>query len=387
MSNESNAELLKDGSIILVQPVVPTYRIGFFGRLAEAYGTRFTVFASATDMGVLTSSRKRPAWEARLGPIRRIFPGVEWQQGIFGIKIKPEDIVVVSGAPRCLSNIALLVKAKCRGARTVWWGHYWSSTSKWWRAALRMPLMSLADGVIFYTEHEVAEYRSRFPGKANRAIFALNNGIETSEIVNFRVRYDPSKRIRHLLFIGRLVDKAELETLFLALADPRCSTLTLDIIGGGEAEARWRSLSTRLGISDRIVWHGGISNEQEIARIANRCRLFVYPGPVGLSLIHAFSYGLPAVVHDDRWTHGPEFAALKIGRNGFTFLKGNSASLAQVLDEMLSDPARLSDLSAAALETTAVSYNAEDMANRFSAAITSLKSPGISKDLQLPNEA
>ena len=47
-------------------------------------------------------------------------------------------------------------------------------------------------------------------------------------------------------------------------------------------------------------------------------RIFVYPGEVGLSLIHAMAYGLPCLVHSDRLKHMPEISISK--GNEFDFL-------------------------------------------------------------------
>ena len=73
-----------------------------------------------------------------------------------------------------------------------------------------------------------------------------------------------------------------------------------------------------------------MAEEPDIAQIANRCRLFVYPGGVGLSLIHAMAYGLPSIIHDDRWRHMPEIAAFQDGRTGRTFEREDPGSLASV---------------------------------------------------------
>jgi glycosyltransferase involved in cell wall biosynthesis len=358
---KSRSEQLK---IVVIQPAVPTYRLGFFGRLAERFGPSFSVYASPGKLGVLTERASHFPWERVLGPMRPLLPGLEWQMGTLSIPIARGDIVVVSGAPRCLSNIALLLKAKWKGARTVWWGHYWSSTSRPWRAGLRMILMRLADAILFYTDREVEEYLNT--RKRNRKpIAALNNGIETDEIVRLREPYDPVRRPCDLLLISRLTQKAEIGLLLEALATSTHAGVTLAVIGGGEEERFLRQRAAELGLADRIEWHGGTTDEPRVAAIANRCKLFVYPGSVGLSLIHAFAYGLPAIVHDDRWRQGPEIAALRAGENGAAFKEGDAESLAQTIRTLLDDPPGMKRMSAEAAALTSKTFNAKDMADRF----------------------
>lgn len=357
------------GKVVVIQPTVPNYRIGFFERLAQRLGPRFVVHASPQDLGVLTERATRPAWERRLGPVRLLYFGLEWQEGVLSIPISEDDIVVVCGSPRSLSTLGLIAKCKLKRVRTIWWGHFWSSTSRQWRAAIRFALMRLPDAIVFYTDQEVAEYQSVYTSKNDKPVFALNNGIETDEISQLRVPYVAARRPRDVLFLGRITQKAKLELLLDALTNSACRNVTLDVIGSGDCESDLHQRCESLGIANRVIWHGGVTDEQVIAAVANDCKLFVYPGAVGLSLIHAFSYGLPSVVHDNRWEHMPEIAALHAGTNGFLFRQGDANSLAAVVVDALSSPERLSAMSAAAIDTTAQSYNAEDMTDRFCIAI------------------
>ena len=66
-----------------------------------------------------------------------------------------------------------------------------------------------------------------------------------------------------------------------------------------------------------------LSNEEEISKLYNFCRCFVYPGEVGLSIIHAMSYGLPAIIHNNINHHNPEHAAFTNEVNGLVFDENN----------------------------------------------------------------
>jgi glycosyltransferase involved in cell wall biosynthesis len=359
------------GRVILVQPIVPVYRVPYFNRLFSRFGESFRVYASPCARG--NAPPPDGAWEYELGPIRTLLPGVEWQSGALSVPIARNDLVVVSGAPRCLTNMLLLLKARLAGARTMWWGHYWSSTSRPWRARLRLLIAQLANALLFYTDREVEEYRERYGDISNRPVAALNNGIETNEIAKLRTPFDPKVRGHNILFISRLTKKCELPLLLRALADPSCREVTLHVVGDGEDGERARSLASSLGLEARVRWHGALHDEAHIAEVANGCALLVYPGSVGLSLIHAFAYGLPAIVHDDPLRHGPEIAALEVSHNGNMFRKADAQSLAQTIASTLSETDQLSAMSANAVATTNDTYNARDMAERFCAAIEEVR--------------
>ncbi len=356
--------------VIIVQPALPVYRYALFSRMAERLGPGFAVYASSSeDLGELEVEQSKFAWCHQLGVMLPLLPGLQWQSGALSVPVSKGDVLIVCGAPRCLSTLVLLIKAKCKGVRTFWWGHYWSSTSKPWRAALRLLLMRLADATIFYTDLEISEYRSHQKRQCERYVYALNNGIETVEIRRLRTAYSLTMRPRDILFIGRLTKKAEFGLLLEALVRCEGAAVTLDVIGDGPGASNLQRQAVALDISERIIWHGAMIDEPHIAEVANRCKLFVYPGSVGLSLIHGFAYGLPAIVHDDRWRHGPEIAALQPGQNGLTFRKGDVGDLAHVISLLLNGKADLQRMSPAAIATTEQSFNAADMAARFVKAI------------------
>ena len=335
------------------------------------------VYASPADFGALSRRIEpkdtNPSWERNLGPISNIAPGLHWQSGALSIPLHTNSVLVVSGAPRCLSNLALLLRARLLGIPTLWWGHYWSSTSKWWRTGLRLALMRLASGVIFYTDSEASEYFATRPTGKTKGIFALNNGIDTKEIRNLRQSYRAQRRGNKLFFIGRLTTKAQLSLLLEAMTTPELAGVVLEVIGDGDQKERLRAQAETSGLVSRVIWHDGTTDEAKIAEVANRCTLFVYPGAVGLSLIHGLAYGLPAIVHHDRWRHMPEIAALRPGANGQTFKAENVHSLSATIATHLDDKQKLDAMSKAAIKTVDEDFNVETMVERFLQAVNAIR--------------
>jgi glycosyltransferase involved in cell wall biosynthesis len=345
--------------------VVPSYRKSFFEAVAAILGDKFVVYASDQDMGILTQQAGKEPWQRSLGAITRVLPGMQWQKGAISIPIKRGDVVVVSGAPRCLSNLVLLLKARLKGARTIWWGQLWSASSRWHRFILRLLLMRLAHSVLFYTDTEVATYKERFGCWDRRHISALNNGIDVKPIQKNRTPYIAQERANEILFIGRLTEKAQLAMLLEAMAQTPLLDTVLHVIGDGPDRGKLQDWTQRHGIETRILWHGPSVDEAQIAQIANRSSVFCYPGSVGLSLIHAMAYGLPSVVHSDRLRHMPEIAAFEAGVTGAYFQLGDTTSLAQTLSALIQDAEARSCMSMESLNRADNLYNTGSMADRF----------------------
>ena len=294
-----------------------------------------------------------------------IIPGVlEWQPGIMEIPVTRGDTFIVCGGPRTVSTLTALVKARLRGAKTIWFGHYWSSTSKPWRFYLRMLLMKLVHSVLFYTDGEIAEYRAGFGKNDRRPLSAVNNGINVDPIAAVRAPYLASERPRAMMIIGRLQEKCQLELLLAALADQRLTGVHLHVVGDGPTRGTLEALASSLGVADMVTWHGGTVDEDVISTVANRCRIFVFPGAVGLSLIHAMAYGLPALIADDRWTSGPEITAFTEDETGRSFRPGDRGDLADKIVAMIDDEAALDRWSAESRRRADESFNTARMAER-----------------------
>lgn len=355
----------KNGRVLFFQPALPAYRIDFFNRAAELLGGGFEMYYSPVEMGVLTQSQQNYAWAKSLGEMKALPLSSCWQKRALSVPFSRDDIIVVSGAPRCLSNILLLIKARFKGVPIIWFGHFWSSTTARHRFFLRIMLMKLANAVLFYTDQEIEEYRTGIGKNDRRLITALNNGIDNEDIIRLRTPYDANERKKAILFIGRIFEKCELEILIQAMMNPIMNGIELNIIGDGPSAPLMKAFAERSGLSERIVWHGGTTDEQKIAAIANRCRLFAFPGAVGLSLIHAMGYGLPSVINDSRWTNGPEITAFTNDETGREFRKGDAQSMAATIAAAISDEKALNRWSNEAKLRVDDKFNTKLMAQRL----------------------
>ena len=291
--------------LLIVQPIVPSYRIDFFAKLSSALDQKLTVFAGKGGLPGMVEVEDFP-WLHYVGSVRPVFFGLDWQSDVLGIELRSDDVLIVCGAPRSISTILLLIRARVLGVRIIWWGHYWSATTKSWRLELRKKIFHLADALLFYTDLETKEFRMGIGRNSWKAISGLNNGIRNEETSSLRIEYTPQFRKRSIFFIGRITEKAKIDILFRALGQDTLKSELLDIIGSGPEQERLQCLADDLGISSRVRWHGALTDELAISRIANQCKLFCYPGEVGLSLIHSMNYGLPAVLHGDRYKQLPE---------------------------------------------------------------------------------
>jgi len=367
----------------VIQPVVAAYRRPFFEALISSPSLQISVAASPRSPGLPDSVNCTSEHIDISHACTGLFGGrLLWQRGLrLHPQLGPGDVLVVTGNPRFLSNLPLMLAARRRGAAVAWWGHGWSATSTPGRAAVRMRLMRLMDAIMVYTETEVEDLAAC--GFDRRRLFALNNAIDQRPIQAARGQWSAEQLATFqreqgltgrqlLLFCGRLRQDppTDLDVALRALPmlSGRMENVELAVIGNGPAAARLQAVAHSLGIHQRVRWLGAIYDEARLAPWFLSATAFLYPGPIGLSLMQAFGYALPVLTHDRHREHNPEIAALRDGENGLLFPRGDHATLARRVAELCTDAALRARLSAAALNTVTRDYTLPNMVERFISA-------------------
>ncbi|MDP5030888.1 glycosyltransferase [Paraglaciecola sp.] len=351
----------------IIQPAIPRYRVPFFKTLADSFTLK--LYASKVDfLNVKSEEVGNCSW---LGSFR-VFLGIFWQDNLnLFSAYRKGDVVVINGNPRILNYMLLLVILKIRGIKTVWWGHGWTAGSFGIFASLRLKISKIADVRIFYHEREVE--RAQIKGS-----FALNNGLCPKNISNAKnsIRYgtsvkrDPS--LLTLIFIGRLTDKSGLFSLIEAMS-LLSSPTELIVVGDGPILNSVRATAVELNVINQITFVGSLFEELEIAKYMDMADVFVYPGAVGLSIIHAFNYAKPAIIHSDMRFHMPEAHAFIENVNGVSFEMGSSVSLALAIERFQKmSEYDLSVMALNSLLTVEKNYTVRDMVERFKEAINSV---------------
>ena len=184
---------------------------------------------------------------------------------------------------------------------------------------------------------------------------------------------DPEKPVR-LLSVGRLVEKKGTDVLLRALARlPARLQWRLDHVGGGPLGPQMAALGARLGIGERIAWHGAAAQDAVLAHY-RAADLFVLASRIAADgdrdglpnvLMEALSQGLAVVS-----TEVSAIAELvDDGVTGRLVPPQDDAALAEALAELIADPAARARLGRAGQERVAQRFSMEDgirvLARRF----------------------
>ena len=363
--------------VAIVTNVVPSYRTGFYDRLFARKDLLVDVYCQSHIPGM----NVRPVhdrYPGRVHLVRAIsadkealsWQSLPWRKILFGY-----DVVFVDGNPRIVSHAMAASVLRLLGRTVVLWtmGHSYRDSAT---ERIRLRWTRSFPRIFLYTDAEVRAFRSN--GFAGHDLSAMNNGLDQQQIDAAIGEWDDDRldawrQAQHLdgrailLSCTRLEPKNKFDLMMRALpAIARdVPTGTWCIVGGGPERDRLIALARDLGLSDRVRFVGEQYDERELAPWFLSAGLFVHPGAIGLSLLHAFGYGVPVVTHGSADRHGPEFGAFEENLTGRTFREDDSEDLGHTITTLLKDAPARAAMKRRVQHVARHDYNVDVMVERF----------------------
>ena len=369
--------------VIVEQPSLAKYRLPVFQELARRPGLDFTLcYSKAPTLPnvepVGFSARFVPSWRTGMGGRRMIWNGSCWANARRGAT----DVLVLNWNLNHVNLVPALLRARANGIATVLWGHGYSKAEASWRRAGRHGAARLATALLFYNfstarhfldqgwpqervyvalnaldQRPIEAARRAWLSQPERlAAFRREQGIEDGPVILYVSRLKPENRVDLLVRATALLRKRQ----------PKIRTV---IVGAGEQLDPLKQLAEAEGVSDAINFAGSIYDEMALAPWFLSADAFCYPANIGLSLLHAFGYGLPVITTDRNDLQNPEIEALEDGRNGLTYEHGRPEALAQSVERLILDRDLRARLASEAYVTAAERFNLRTMVDGMEQAI------------------
>lgn len=364
--------------VIVIQRVLPHYRVSFFCGLQEDLKSSgiefFLIYGQEHPNTVPKTVNLVQPWAKRientylnLGRSRMV-----WQPCLH--LLKGADLVIVEQANTLLLNYILLLYRKVEGFKLAFWGHGRNMQARNWPSEkLKRFLINKVDWWFAYTGLTAGIVEaSGFPAEkitvVQNAIDTQEfrrelNGISEEEIRSKRAQLGITSYCIGLYCGGMYPDK-RLGFLIDACKEVRlkCPEFHLVVIGDGPEQG---IVQNAAGTCEWIHYVGpkfGV----ERALYFKMSKAFLMPGLVGLAILDAFTAGIP-IFTTDIPIHSPEISYLQNGKNGFM-----TSPVVEEYAESVAAYLTSSDLQeivkSAALEA-GLSYTIKDMVSRYRAGI------------------
>ena len=290
-----------DLSVLLIQEMIPPYRVDVFDRLARTPGLCLTV-AHSDEVGAGAST----AYKEALLPQRR-FGAVRYQKGLEDLK-PAFDVVVAMFDVRWMSTLRLLFSR--HRPKIVLWGQGMGRNDLINR--FRHICAQRADALLLYDEAAKSEFE--WLGCAEEKMYVAPNTLHVEQ-----QSIDWSAARHNFLFVGRLQARKRVDLLLDAFAKARHrlpKSCRVVLVGAGEQKALLEEQARALQIEERVDFAGEVRDPVRLSRFFKNALAYVSPGCVGLGVLHSFAHGVPVVTHPNSG-HGPEANNISSGKNGF----------------------------------------------------------------------
>ena len=358
--------------------IITTYRKGFYDRLFSKPDIDVTVYCQdhMPGMNLLSIHKQYPSNVKIIKFISAKKEKIVWQFLPWTEIITKYDVVFVSGNPRVLSDVVLGTLLRLMGKRVVLWTMAHSYRGNKLTESIRLLWSRIFQNIFVYTDKEVEYLKEK--GFRNHYILGMNNGLDQKNIDSIVSKWTEEKITKWMelndyqnkkiiISCARLETKNNFRLVIEALPKivQKIPNLLWFLIGGGDEEENLKKLASKLRVEKHIVFLGAIYEEEKLAPYFLSSLLFIHPAAIGLSLLHAFGYGIPVIVHDQIDLHGPEYAAFQNHITGKNFKFNDPDDLANVIITLLNNPNEINQMKRNVQKIAREQYNVDIMVDRF----------------------
>jgi len=320
------------GKVIVLQPVMAHYRRSLFTALSDSEDHDFYFIAGDSYKNIKSFSQANtfllPYLKFSLGP--HVFYFLKRSLRLI-VKEKP-DIIISSGLdPHLIHTILIFLLQKIvLRKKFFWWSHATHGNQGRIGTRLRMAFYRYADGVLSYGSHGKSMLIKE--GLKPDNVQVLGNSINTEDygflnnVISDKVS---GENCLSIIFSGRINPSRRLDILFEAVAQIIKDTdiaIHCIIIGGG-VEQELKDQIKKLQIQD-VVSLPGAKYGPDAGTYFLNADVMVYPKAIGLSIVQAYSYGIPVITTDKLKIQMPEIELLVPGETGDFYQDENVNDLA-----------------------------------------------------------
>jgi glycosyltransferase involved in cell wall biosynthesis len=267
-----------------------------------------------------------------------------WQKGLIQLSLSRQfDGIIFLGNMYFLSTWISAILARLSGKKVYFWTHGFRDKEKGVKGFFRSLFYHLAHGLFLYGNRAKDILISK--GFDEKKLHVIYNSLDYERQCLELKKITDSDRERKkselgflqedkvLIATGRITKDKRFDLLVDALAvlNKDGHRYKLVIVGEGPEKESVLKKAKIKGVESDIYFYGACYDEAELATLISLSNVSVVPGDIGLSAIHALTYGTPVVTHNNFSTHKPEFEAIRDNISGSFYEYGNMDDLAEKL--------------------------------------------------------
>lgn len=357
------------GKIAVVFPYIAHYRRPVFKELIsrlKAGGAEIDIYCGDTaevpGLNLLMPNGAEPHSDlgVRLNRVHNIWLGRHFlfQRRMHPVLSGGYDSVIFLGNMYYISTWLAALWLRLRGSKVYFWTHGFREDERGIKGFIRDRFYQLADGILLFGQRGRAIMARR--GHAAEKLHVIYNSLDYNEHLKIADRLSETERAGEaantcasIIAVGRLTPDKRIDLLIDAvgqLVQRGSADVSLSIVGDGPERGVIERRIAELGLEAAVTMHGACYDEVEVARMLRGAKVACIPGDIGLFGIHAMTFGIPVVTHNNLNSQKPEVEVIEDGVTGTLYESGSVTALADALMQWIdrsSDSAHRADIQAA----------------------------------------
>ena len=269
-------------NVVLIYGPLLHYRVALFNELSKKYNLTVIVTSCNCDVSDI-------AFELIILPQKNFgFFDIQFKLRKF-LKNRTFDIGIVFLDVRNLTAISLIFFPLT--GRVICWGAWLTGTKL--TDILREWSVKLSDSAIFYCQRHLKEFAALGIQDTNLYVAQNTISVKTKSAVE-----DSSFSRDNLLFVGSFTQRKGLDRLVRIFKNCMHSLPTsckLVLVGNGPEYFQIKSLVNELGLRERVVMPGWVTDEVNIVQFFKTARLSISLNQAGLFVLQSLGHGVPFV--------------------------------------------------------------------------------------------
>ncbi|MCK5171737.1 MAG: glycosyltransferase family 4 protein [Bacteroidales bacterium] len=323
--------------VILLEPVLAHYRKDVFESFLKSKDFNFEIVAGRSYQGInsLKGNEKSLFSHASFKLFNHTFYFLKG--AIKFIYSKKPSIIICTGVDFHLIHtlIIYLIHRILFRKKFYWWSHATTGNQGRVGYLMRKLIYKTSSGILSYNRE----------GRDNLLLMGIND--KKIKVVNNSLNKEDYGYLNHdifknnndndkftILYSGRITKAKKVDLLIKALGlikEKNLFDFKCYIIGDGNLE-QCIKLAKEFCIDDKIDFVGAKYGKEARSYFLDS-DLFVYPGGIGLSILHSMSFGVPVITTNNTDLHFPEFELLQQGYNGELYVDESYEDLANKIVE------------------------------------------------------
>ncbi len=324
-------------SICLITNIGPHYRYPIFNSIDNEFNCDFYL-GDKTSTPIKTFDYR--LLKGFKGTVHNLFfHHFYWQKGTVRLIFKPYKFYILDGEPYCLSSWMILILAKLRGKITISWTHGWYGREGKVKRIIKKVFYSLFSELMVYSEYSIQLMKQEgFP--ANR-LHCIANSLDSDKDLTIRTKlhrtgiYHDHFHNSHptLIYCGRIQKNKKPHLIIDSLRQLKAKGICLNLVFVGKDidNIKLMEYAVQSGVQAQVWMYGPCYDDNKLGELFYNAAVCVSPGNVGLTAIHALSFGCPVITHDNFPYQMPEFEAIKPGITGDFFKEDDVFDLSRVI--------------------------------------------------------